>query len=60
VISNPQTGVFVFVTVDAQQFPVAAIERVVVVVMVFVVNRQFTNAHRRRIPPAGVPETEPG
>jgi len=32
---------FVIVAVDAQQFPVAAIGRVVFVIMVFVVNRQF-------------------
>ncbi len=35
-------GVFVVMAIQAQQFPVAAIRRVVVVVVVFVVNRELT------------------
>ena len=34
-------GVFVVMAIQAQQFPVATILRIVVVVMVFVVNREL-------------------
>jgi len=34
-------GVFVVMAIKAEQFPVAAIGRVIFVIMVFVVNRQF-------------------
>jgi len=39
----------VFVAVDAEQFPVAAIQRIVVVVMVLVVHSQLAQAHARKL-----------
>ena len=39
--SIERAGVFVIVAVDAQQLPITAIGRVVFIIMVFVVNRQF-------------------
>ena len=42
-IRNPR--VFVLVAIDAKQLPVAAVEGIVVVVVVLVVDRQFTQPH---------------
>jgi len=39
--SVERAGVLVIVAVDAEKFPVAAIGRVVLVIVIFVVNRQF-------------------
>ena len=39
--SIERAGMFVVVTIDAQQLPIAAIGRVVFVIMIFVVDRQF-------------------
>ena len=39
----------VLVAVDAEQFPVAAIQRIVVVVVVFVVHGQLAQAHTRKL-----------
>ena len=36
---------FVLVAIDAKQFPVAAIERIVVVIVIFMVHCQFAQAH---------------
>lgn len=43
---------FVFVAVDAQQLPVAAVGGIVVVVMVAVVNGQFAHARTGELPAA--------
>jgi hypothetical protein len=50
--------VLVFVAVDAQQLPVAAVGRVVVVVVVPVVDRQFPEPFSRKLPPAAA--ADPG
>ena len=42
-------GMLVVVAVDAQQLPIAAVGRVVFVIMVFVVNRQFAQVFSREI-----------
>ena len=51
------TRMFVIVTVQTEQFPVAAIRRVVVVIMVFVMYRQFAQAHSGKL--AAAPRTYP-
>ena len=44
--------VFVVVAIQAQQFPVAAIERIVVVIVVLVVHRQLAQARAGKLPTA--------
>src|SRR5690606_30146669 len=46
------TAVLVVVAVQAEQFPVAAVRRVVVVIMVPVVHSQFTQVSARELPAA--------
>jgi len=43
---------FVVVAVQAEQFPIAAIRRVVVVVVIFVVNGQFAQVYPGKAAPA--------
>jgi len=50
--SVERAGMFVIVAVDAEQFPIAAIGRVVFVIMIFVVNRQFAQVFSGEITPA--------
>jgi hypothetical protein len=38
-VSNLMSGLFVVVTVDTQQFPVAAVRRIVIVVVILVMDR---------------------
>ncbi len=45
-------GVLVFVTVDTQQLPVAAVRRIVVVVVVLVMDRELSNFSSREFSPA--------
>jgi hypothetical protein len=47
----------IVVTVDTQQLPVAAVRRVVVVVVIFVMNRELSNSLARKFAPA--PSTDP-
>ena len=51
------TGMLVVVTVKAQQFPVAAVGRIIVVVVVFMMDREFT--HRAGVKLAAAPPTSP-
>jgi hypothetical protein len=44
--------VLIFVTVDTQQLPVAAVRRIVVVVVILVMNREFSNFSPREFSPA--------
>ena len=44
--------VFMVVTIQAEQFPVAAIGRIVVVVMVFVMDRKFAKSFPGKLAPA--------
>jgi hypothetical protein len=37
-------GVFVVVTVDTQQLPVAAVRRIVIVVVILMMDREFSNS----------------
>jgi len=50
-------GVLVFVTVDTQQLPVAAVRRIVVVIVILVMDREFSNLSPREFSPA--PGTDP-
>jgi hypothetical protein len=43
--------VFIVVAINAQQFPVAAIGRIIVMVVVPVMDRQFTQAYAAEFPP---------
>jgi len=45
-------GVLVFVTVDTQQLPVAAVRRIVVVIVILVMDREFSNLSPREFSPA--------
>jgi len=42
-LSDLMSGMFVVVTVDTQQFPVAAVRRIVIVVVILVMDREFPN-----------------
>ena len=53
-------GGLVVVTVDAQQLPIAAIGRGVVVIVVFVVNREFSKLFRTGLPECGFPTGKGG
>ena len=48
----------VLVAVDTEQFPVTAIQRIVVVVVVLVVHRQFAQAQARKL--ASASPADPG
>jgi hypothetical protein len=37
-------GMFIVVTVDTQQLPVAAVRRIVIVVVILVVDREFSDS----------------
>ena len=50
-------GVLIFVTVDTQQLPVIAVRRIVVVVVILVMDREFSNFSPREFSPA--PGTDP-
>jgi hypothetical protein len=50
-------GVLMVMTVDTEKFPVAAIRRIVIVVVIFVMNRELTNSLAGEFPPA--PRTDP-
>ena len=52
------TLVFVIVAVQAQQFPVAAVGRIVVVIVIPVVNGQFSQVGAREL--AGAAPADPG
>ena len=49
---------FIVMAIDAQKFPVAAIGRIVVMVMIFVVNRELPQSLTLKFPPA--PRADPG
>lgn len=48
---------FIVVTVDTQQFPVAAVRRIVIVVVILVMDREFPNPLTRKFAPA--PRADP-
>jgi hypothetical protein len=50
--------VLIFVTVEAQQLPVTSVGRIVVVVVVFVMNREFAKLFSAKF--ASAPGTNPG
>jgi hypothetical protein len=47
----------VLVAVDAEQLPVAAIQRIVIVIMILMVNREFAQAHAGEL--AGAAAADP-
>jgi hypothetical protein len=47
----------IVVAVDTQQLPVAAIRRIVIVVVILMVDREFSNSFARKFAPA--PRTDP-
>ena len=51
-------GVFILMTIDTQEFPVAAVFRIVFVIAVLVMNGQLAQARGREL--AGAAYTEPG
>ena len=57
-IRHEMPRVLIIVTVDTQQLPVAAVGRVVVVVVILVMDREFTELLARELAPAV--RTNPG
>jgi hypothetical protein len=53
-----QAGMLVFVAIDAEQFPVAAVQWVVVVIVIFMMHRELAQAHPGKLATAA--PTNPG